>query len=294
MSLIIKEEADTLAPFDAQTRCFNGIKFGERVELIINRTNLWGRASRGNGARYGRWALLFILFYFCASTYAESPANFNQAKKRAVLLFKEHSVTLYCGCQYKGKQINLNSCGMDEAKTNKRAQRLEWEHIMAAEHFGRQLACWRTPICTKKTGKPYKGRACCAHQDARFRHMESELYNLWPAVGVINQARSNYRFAMLPQQTSLLGCAIRIDKATRRVEPSTQAKGVVARAHLFMSEHYKLALSDSQRALFVAWNRRPGNLIGPNRWRLLRAMRIPTLPTTSRCAKPTNKDTLLL
>lgn len=151
---------------------------------------------------------------------------------------------------------------MNEAKTIKRAQRLEWEHMMAAEHFGQQRACWREPLCATRTGKPYKGRRCCAQSDREYRHMEAELYNLWPSVGLINQARSNYRFAMLPGHPAYAGCAIRIDKANRRVEPPDAVKGIVARAHLFMASHYSLSLSASQRALFNAWN----NQFPPTAW----------------------------
>lgn len=62
--------------------------------------------------------------------------------------------------------------------------------------------------------------------------METALYNLWPEVGVINQARSNYRFSVLPEQTDYLGCTMKIDKKLRRAEPPDAAKGVVARAYL--------------------------------------------------------------
>nr|WP_058532942.1 DUF4113 domain-containing protein [Legionella saoudiensis] len=78
--------------------------------------------------------------------------------------------------------------------------------------------------------KTLKGRTCCQKIDERFRHMDAELYNLWPESGLINQARSNYRFGMVPGQDDYFGCTIKIDKATRRVEPADVAKGVVARA----------------------------------------------------------------
>ena len=126
---------------------------------------------------------------------------------------------------------------------------------MAAEHFGQHFKCWREPICQKE-GKPYKGRQCCERVDASFRHMESELYNLWPEVGLVNQARSNYRFAQLAQQGSYYGCRITIDKTSRQVEPSDEVKGLIARAYLFMSQQYTIPLSSSQNKLFLAWNKR--------------------------------------
>lgn len=126
---------------------------------------------------------------------------------------------------------------------------------MAAEHFGQQFECWRTPMCEDNKGKAYKGRRCCEKIDANFRHVEAELYNLWPEVGVVNQARSNYRFGVLPSQEDYLGCTMKIDKGHRRAEPPDAAKGVVARAYLFMAEHYGLSMSASQKQLFVSWNK---------------------------------------
>lgn len=201
-----------------------------------------------------RFIILVIYFISATVSLAASPKNFSQSKRMAAGIFLAHPQTLYCNCIYQGTSVDLNSCGMNQAAEIKRAHRIEWEHMMAAEHFGQHFECWREPLCSRN-GKPYKGRACCAHQNEQFRHIESELYNLWPAVGLINQARSNYRFAALGKEDAYYGCAITIDKSSRRVEPSNRAKGVVARAYLFMAEHYQLPLSDSQRSLFVAWNK---------------------------------------
>ena len=55
---------------------------------------------------------------------------------------------------------------------------------------------------------------------------------------------------------------MKIDKATHRAEPPDFAKGIVARAYLFMSEHYGLSLSPSQKKLFIAWNK----TFAPSAW----------------------------
>lgn len=197
--------------------------------------------------------LIFLLFTHVSEGVA-SPNSFAQAKKIAASVFANHPKTLYCSCFYNQKEVDLNSCGMGAASFKKRAHRIEWEHIQAAEHFGQQFACWHTPLCRNKKGKPYKGRACCQKINERYRHMESELYNLWPEVGFVNQARSNYRFGMVAPKSKYFGCALAIDKSLRRVEPSGSAKGIVARAYLFMSSHYHIPLSKAQRQLFKVWN----------------------------------------
>lgn len=187
--------------------------------------------------------------------YASPPSSFREAKKEVAKLFFNHPITLYCGCHYdRFKQVDLKACGMAEASVFKRAKRIEIEHMMPAENFGRQLRCWREPICNGK-GKKYRGRKCCRKTSQEFRHMEAELYNLWPTVGLVNQARSNYRFSAWAKREWFYGCDFKIDKALRKVEPATRAKGIVARANLFMADKYNLSLSKGQRKLFLAWNK---------------------------------------
>lgn len=209
-------------------------------------------------------AILIIIFSFFAitSATADYPSNFSQAKKLAGHIFAANPTTLYCGCRYDPatKKIDLSSCNMQSAESIDRAHRLEWEHMMPAENFGRQLQCWRANLCERKSGKKYKGRACCGNIDPKFKKMEAELYNLWPSVGLVNGARSNYRYTQfsstMKSSTYFYGCPFVIDTSARSVEPRDEAKGIVARANLFMSEKYGIKLSDSQRNLFKAWNKK--------------------------------------
>ncbi len=222
--------------------------------------------------------LIFIIFFIITlSIDAAPPGTFDKAKKIAYQFFQQHPVTLYCGCQYHGHQIDLGSCGMQAAENMKRTHRLEWEHMMPAENFGKQLMCWHEKVCTKENGQPYKGRKCCDHISEPFKIMESELFNLWPAVGLINQARSNYRFSELGNinlsPSNFYGCRIIIDKQLRKVEPRNEAKGIVARANLFMSEKYGIKLNQSQRLLFEAWNKK----YPPSQWELQWAAKIASI-----------------
>ena len=196
----------------------------------------------------------------CISSFnalAKAPDDYRHAKKIANQLFKNHRQTLYCQCPYDSKKrINLKACHMEKASHIKRAQRMEWEHMMPAENFGRQFKCWREKLCvSSKNGKRYRGRKCCQKISPEFRKAEAELYNLWPAVGLVNQARSNYRYSPLPSKTGFYGCSMEIDKKARKASPPSHARGIVARANLFMADKYKIRLSKSQRKLFDAWNK---------------------------------------
>ncbi len=102
--------------------------------------------------------LLYSLLCLSQFVWAESPNSFVQSKKIVQQLFRNHPQTIYCGCTYQDKTVNLDSCGMSEAGEIKRANRIEIEHVMAVEHFSQHFACWRTPICTDAQGRAFKGR----------------------------------------------------------------------------------------------------------------------------------------
>lgn len=195
--------------------------------------------------------LFFCTLLFCSDAFSVS--SFPEAKKIAVKLFKNNRVTLYCQCKYdQHKKIDLKSCHMQSANHIKRAQHMEWEHMMPAEHFGKHLKCWQEDSCKIKNKK---GRQCCSKIDNKFKEMEGELYNLWPTVGLVNQARSNYRYSPIEKNTDFYGCPFKIDAELKKVEPADYAKGIVARANLFMSKRYHINLSPSQQKIFKAWNK---------------------------------------
>ena len=181
------------------------------------------------------FTLTSLILLFPLILNAQPPKNFSAAKKELRKLFGNDRRTLYCNCKYdKYNRIDLKSCNMQTASNKKRSHRVEAEHILAASTFGRHFACWREKLCCKRNGKKYKGRKCCEKINAKFRSAEAELYNLWPANGLTNGARSNYKFSSLPGSTSFYGCNFKIKN--RAVEPSNSAKGIVARANLFMSD----------------------------------------------------------
>jgi len=201
---------------------------------------------------------------------ASQPASFYTAKKIAKEIFKDHRLTLYCGCTYNtSHRIHLTSCHMQSAAHIPRAHRMEWEHMMPAENFGRHFPCWRHALCHNKSHY-FRGRRCCEKIDASFQKAEAELYNLWPSVGIINALRSNFRYAALPNHTPTYGCNFTINPSERKVEPADSAKGIVARANLFMSDHYHIRLSPAQRTLFNLWNQQ----FPPSQWEKTWANRV--------------------
>lgn len=229
-----------------------------------------------------------ILFLILASlSFSDVPAqaggnttilSFDQAKKIALKIHDENRKTIYCGCDYQGKQIVLESCGYRPKKDFRRARRLEWEHVVPAEAFGQSFKEWRegSPECFKK-GRRFKGRKC-AQKNPEFNRMEADLYNLWPEIGELNGLRSNFSMAELGGPTGQFGqCTVRL--RDRKFEPADSAKGRVARVYQYMDQSYpgRGVISDKNRKLFEAWDK----LHPVDAWECKRAKKIKTIQGNS-------------
>lgn len=187
--------------------------------------------------------------------------SFSLAKQKASMIHAEHPFTIYCGCRYEGKRVDLASCGYKVHKNAKRASRLEWEHVVPAHAFGQAFPEWRdgAPQCVKR-GRPFKGRKC-AETNPEFARMEADLYNIWPEVGELNGLRSNFSMAALgpaarnPSSISFGACTAQI--ADKKFEPMDKAKGIVARVYMYMERAYpgRGIVSGKNVKLFEAWDK---------------------------------------
>lgn len=188
----------------------------------------------------------------------ESITSFNKAKKNLErLVYFDHRETLYCGAKFdQQKNIDLPQ-GFHTDKHVKRAKRVEWEHVVPAENFGRTFSEWREghPDCVDSKGKSFKGRKCAEKVNTEYRYMQSDMYNLFPAIGAVNAMRSNYNFTMLPSAKSSFGsCDMKIDN--RKVEPPAEARGRIARTYLYMDGAYgRYKMSSQQRKLMESWDK---------------------------------------
>lgn len=205
----------------------------------------------------------------------ETIDSFSKAKKMLERqVYFDHRVTLYCGASFdEKKNIDLPD-GFFTEKHQKRASKVEWEHAVPAENFGRAFEEWREghPQCVSK-GKPFKGRKCAEKVNMEYRHMQADMYNLFPAIGAVNAVRSNKQYSELPSAPSAFGiCEAKVDG--NRFEPPARSKGQLARAALYMADSYgKYRLSRQQEQLFNAWNR----MFPVDQWECTRAKRIEKL-----------------
>lgn len=186
-------------------------------------------------------------------------------------VYHDHRVTVYCGANYdKKKRIELPA-GFSTNSHAGRVERMEWEHAVPAENFGRAFKAWREghKNCVNN-GHPFKGRKCARKVSKTFRKMEADMYNLFPSIGAVNASRRNYAYAELPLEEVAFGsCTAKIGK--RSFEPPDAAKGQLARASLYMDGEYRqFSLSRQQKQLFTAWDK----LYPVDKWECNRARRI--------------------
>ena len=161
--------------------------------------------------------------------------------------------------------IDKKACGYTprnlfykSGKPNDRAKRIEWEHIVPAENFGRQFTCWREgdQACIKSNGKSYKGRMCCEKVNEQFRIMQADMHNLVPAIGELNGDRSNYRYDFEVASEGQYGeCQFEVNFKEKRARVKKDIRGDIARAYLYMSDRYNMRLSKQERQKFEAWHK---------------------------------------
>jgi len=204
--------------------------------------------------------LLFALVIFpsiqSVAFSQEEYRTFREVKKQAKIIWQDHRISFYCGCDYdKQLFVSHSSCGYRPQDT-KRANRIEWEHLVPVSWFGHQRPCWKQKICRSKKGELYNGRNCCEKVDDEFRMMYTDLHNLVPVIGEVNKARQYFRFAEMPDNLSNYhGCEIKIDETLKKVEPKAHLKGAIARAYLYMQKTYDFKLNQQQNKLFRLWNK---------------------------------------
>ena len=182
--------------------------------------------------------------------------------------------------------IDRDSCGYvprneytKGGKKNVRARRIEWEHIIPAENFGRQFSCWRDgdPKCVTSKGKSYKGRRCCTKVNQKFRIMQADMHNLQPAIGELNADRSNYRFDFeLPTPGQYGECKFEVDFKADRAKVKEELRGVIARTHLYFNKQYGMRLSKQEHQKYDVWDK----TYRPDAWEIERSKRIKKIQGT--------------
>lgn len=206
----------------------------------------------------------------------QSIQSFSKAKKLLERqVYQDHRETLYCGATFNAKKKVTPPKGFSTNKYLKRSKKIEWEHVVPAENFGRTFGEWRegNKQCINSKGKSFKGRKCAEKVNLEYRHMQADLFNLYPAIGAVNALRSNYNFTMLPSETSDFGsCSMKIEN--KKAEPPEASRGRIARTYLYMESTYnRYRMSRQQKQLMNAWDK----MYPVNSWECQRAKKIASI-----------------
>ena len=198
----------------------------------------------------------FILLFSQTFSQNTQKSSFSESKEYLLEIYKKRPVTLYCGCTFKGKEPNFLSCGYIPKKNNKRANRVEWEHVVPAHAFGKSFSEWRKghPKCVSKKGKKFKGRKCAQKMNEEYRRMQADMFNLYPAIGEVNGRRSNYSMGIIEGERREFGkCDVEIK--SRKVEPREEIRGEIARTYMYMDSVYpgRGIISKKNWKLFESW-----------------------------------------
>lgn len=220
---------------------------------------------------------LALSVFFVSSCYGAKGntkyLDFNNATKQLLhnVYSKIDKKTIYCQAEFKKNKEILyieNYTNSDNIKRKK----VEWEHIVPAEEFGRYFASWNIgdESCIDISKLKILGsRQCAIKSDPEFKRMYTDLYNIYPAIGFVNAKRSNFRFKdgntrvtkimsfansfMNDKKNEFNKCSVIIND--RSIIPPNYAKGIIARTYLYMASTYRpYKLKPEQKNLFKKWN----------------------------------------
>ena len=86
--------------------------------------------------------------------------------------------------------------------------------------------------------------------------MESDLHNLVPAIGEINEGRSNFKFGLIDNEERIYGqCDAEVNFKKKIFEPASKIRGDIARTYFYFEEQYGLKISKRQKQLYGAWDK---------------------------------------
>jgi len=205
-------------------------------------------------------------------------------------IYYDHRQTLYCNADFtqfkriklpKGfklpdlRKVDFYVYDITAEELRQKAERMEWEHIVPAQNFGKIFPEWVKghKNCVSTKGKKFKGRKCAEQENESFRYMYTDMYNLYPSIGAVNYLRANFNFTQFAAkdevENTFGSCNLKISK--NKVEPRDEIKGLIARTYLYMQSAYpRYSIGSPMEAVLKAWNKK----YPVSRWECVRAYRI--------------------
>lgn len=201
-----------------------------------------------------------------SATHAQAPTrpiqNFETAKDVARnRVYDSHWTEEYCGCAFVAKNESsgslVSTCGLQRPRPVA-SEGMEWEHVVPAKTLGGARACWAqgSPRCFTSSGNPLSGRDCCGRIDPEFARMESDLHNLIPSAGYLNNLRRDKPYGEVKDEVRTYGsCNFEIGGQPKVAEPPEKIWGNVARISLYMRDTYGVKFTPAQIKMFEFWDK---------------------------------------
>ena len=207
-------------------------------------------------------------------------------------IYNDHKHTLYCDATWNARKSIITPKGFNLPNLKKvdftvydnisaeelqrKAERMEWEHIVPAQNFGKTFTEWAkgSKNCTFGQGRKFKGRKCAEQESEEFRYMYTDMYNLYPSIGVVNFLRAHFNMTQFDAgvPTTFGSCLMKISR--NKVEPPDAVKGLIARTYLYMQQTYpRYRIGEPMRGILKAWDKK----FPINKWECRRAYRIEKL-----------------
>ena len=191
-------------------------------------------------------------------------------------IYYDHLQTLYCNAEFDKfkhikkpqsfklpniRKVDFKVYDISSEELKRKSERMEWEHIVPAENFGRTFTEWSKghKNCVSNKGKHFKGRSCAVQENEDFRYMYTDMYNLYPAIGAVNYLRANFNFTQFNQRDNVknLFGSCRLKISHNKVEPDDSVKGLIARTYFYMEQTYpRYKIGEPMRGILKMWDKK--------------------------------------
>lgn len=173
--------------------------------------------------------------------------------------------TFHCGCVFdKIQQVSPNICerGSNAISKNINSRTLEWVPMMPAHEFGGSLKCWTKNLCMRADGINVRGAKCCSEVSPKFKKMQSDMHNIFPAINKLSPIEKTFDFGGIWEY-----------EFCPTVIPALDVRGNMARAYLYMSYQYKIPIKKIREDMLREWHFNDP----PDEWEEQRNDRIETI-----------------
>lgn len=155
----------------------------------------------------------------------------NALKTLWTKVYPNSGKSLYCGKSFSTKN------------RKKRKKHINAEHVFPMAWVTKDLNCGQRKKCQRKS--------------AKFREIEADLHNIYPAQIHINRARGSYRFGEIAGEPRQFGqCDFEVNNKYRVAEPAENIRGNISRAMLYMQYQYDLTLHKKTEQLMRKWHKK--------------------------------------